>query len=400
MHASNVIFKPPNMYAKKPNERRNIVTLIVEKAPDEAGSAIVRGGWHSSRKDKRVHLTVDFLDCSSTHLLQRRVGPGLSRQEIVHDQNPPNTFQVLLQPLHIGQDIFRLIAVPIVLAARVKVIPMDQIVRIAVVFARRRVQKPPVALEIHVIPPTRDFLTSGLVPDVVADIRVALLVHDYKQVQVQIDPDRLLGRRADRVAVATLSIEEHEEIGLGLVGDEKQRLHDPLLERSMPRRRANGRGRAGRFHHHDFDGVRVEGFAPPGAFGPFAEVLETPAMHRRHSARQAVLSAAFLKVALLELLRDYHPRLGLAATGGCVGRGRRGDDGLGPALGAVLELGLRPVFGPLRLRELLHALGEGAAKIVDLLAVAALFGGEDVLALRLVDVGDLVLVVLGEGVPR
>ncbi|KAK8102102.1 hypothetical protein PG984_015248 [Apiospora sp. TS-2023a] len=209
------------MYATKLDERSNIVAQIVDKAPHEASAAVVRCGWHANQGDKRVHLTVDYIDEDGILIGTRRVGPGLSHHEVVHDQNPPNTLEVLLQPFHVGQDIFRLIAVPIVLPARVEIIPMHQIVRIAVVLARHGVQKPLVALKVHVIPPTLEFLASRLVPDVVADIRVALLVHDNKQVQVQVDPDRLLGRRADWVAVATLPVEEHEEVDFGLVGDEQ-----------------------------------------------------------------------------------------------------------------------------------------------------------------------------------
>ncbi|KAJ5412430.1 uncharacterized protein N7487_006789 [Penicillium crustosum] len=70
MNPRDIIFEPFNMYNNEPENKTSIINLIVCQPPAGARSATVVNEWHTSRKDKRVHCTVDY--CNTAGNLIRR----------------------------------------------------------------------------------------------------------------------------------------------------------------------------------------------------------------------------------------------------------------------------------------------------------------------------------------
>ncbi|KAK7946282.1 uncharacterized protein PG986_010603 [Apiospora aurea] len=73
LQADDVVFKPENMYEKKPEVRADIVTKVVNSAPAGAKKAEVVNGWHTSASDKRNHCTVDYYDEAGKHITTKHI---------------------------------------------------------------------------------------------------------------------------------------------------------------------------------------------------------------------------------------------------------------------------------------------------------------------------------------
>ncbi|KAH7322405.1 hypothetical protein B0I35DRAFT_425765 [Stachybotrys elegans] len=73
MDPSYVQFNPTNMYAKDPQQRVIIATLVAQSAPNGAAGAVVVNGWHTSRSDRRYHCTVDYYDFNGGFLTRRHI---------------------------------------------------------------------------------------------------------------------------------------------------------------------------------------------------------------------------------------------------------------------------------------------------------------------------------------
>ncbi|RGP58522.1 hypothetical protein FSPOR_11878 [Fusarium sporotrichioides] len=73
MSARDVLFKPSKMYEGKMEEKLQIIDLVLSKALPNAAGAVVINVWHTSRSDKRVHCTVDYVDERNRRLIREHI---------------------------------------------------------------------------------------------------------------------------------------------------------------------------------------------------------------------------------------------------------------------------------------------------------------------------------------
>ncbi|OJJ42295.1 hypothetical protein ASPZODRAFT_137378 [Penicilliopsis zonata CBS 506.65] len=59
--AADVTFDPENMFLSKRKKRNAIIADVVNSAPSWAVNAKVVNGPHTSRSDRRNHITVDYI---------------------------------------------------------------------------------------------------------------------------------------------------------------------------------------------------------------------------------------------------------------------------------------------------------------------------------------------------
>ncbi|KAF1935204.1 hypothetical protein EJ02DRAFT_143491 [Clathrospora elynae] len=73
--AITVQFDPNNMYSGDPARRTRIENEVrnFRRIPAAATFVVIRNGPHTSRSDRRVHITVDFYDNTNRHLTRLHV---------------------------------------------------------------------------------------------------------------------------------------------------------------------------------------------------------------------------------------------------------------------------------------------------------------------------------------
>ncbi|RDL34662.1 Uncharacterized protein BP5553_07790 [Venustampulla echinocandica] len=66
----DITFDPNSMFARNPAKRQDHKDRVRNSAPDDAVSATIVNGFHTSRSDATQHITVDYYDAAGGKVRQ------------------------------------------------------------------------------------------------------------------------------------------------------------------------------------------------------------------------------------------------------------------------------------------------------------------------------------------